>query len=310
MPSPTPGVRLSVAVLTLLTPSLLVAQTFGGVGSRAEGMGGAFVAVADDASAVYWNPAGLATGATFDAQLFVGRESQLFFGVAMPALGLSYSRQTSAVASDLPIVSAPVDRQNEGAGEVPIRALRTSSFGVTVLQTIANGLVVGTTTRLVNGRIDRFDSRTTVDFDAGAMVSVGSIRLGVTARNLRRPEFQQESGAISLTRQVRIGGALVPRSLPSGVHGPFSLAFDADLNRTPGARGDMRGAAVGGEFWLAQGRVGTRAGLRWSTLERRNRAFSGGFSVKLPRSVLAEGHLTKIDDSDELVWGLNGRITF
>ena len=31
--------------------------------SRAAGMAGAFVGVADDATAVYWNPAGLATGA-------------------------------------------------------------------------------------------------------------------------------------------------------------------------------------------------------------------------------------------------------
>ncbi len=30
-----------------------------GIGARAIGLGGAFVSVADDASAVYWNPAGL-----------------------------------------------------------------------------------------------------------------------------------------------------------------------------------------------------------------------------------------------------------
>ena len=32
------------------------------LGVRAQGMAGAFVAVADDATAAYWNPAGLGTG--------------------------------------------------------------------------------------------------------------------------------------------------------------------------------------------------------------------------------------------------------
>ena len=35
------------------------------LGVRAQGMAGAFVAVADDATAAYWNPAGLGTGDFF-----------------------------------------------------------------------------------------------------------------------------------------------------------------------------------------------------------------------------------------------------
>ena len=35
-------------------------DNFAGVGVRAMGMGGAFVGVADDFTAMYWNPAGLA----------------------------------------------------------------------------------------------------------------------------------------------------------------------------------------------------------------------------------------------------------
>ena len=40
-------------------------RVYESVGIRAQGMGGAFVAVADDATASWWNPAGLAGGAYF-----------------------------------------------------------------------------------------------------------------------------------------------------------------------------------------------------------------------------------------------------
>ncbi|HEY0283950.1 MAG TPA: hypothetical protein VGC23_01065, partial [Vicinamibacterales bacterium] len=69
--------------LTLTRPVSTQAQSFGGVGTRAEGMGGAFVAVADDASAIYWNPAGIATGSTFDLQVSKGPDSGLFVGAAL-----------------------------------------------------------------------------------------------------------------------------------------------------------------------------------------------------------------------------------
>ena len=51
----------------MATAAPAAAQTFEIVGTRAAGMGGAFVAVADDASATYWNPGGLALGRMFSA---------------------------------------------------------------------------------------------------------------------------------------------------------------------------------------------------------------------------------------------------
>ena len=55
--------------VVLLWPTGARAQIYESVGTRAQGMGGAFVAVADDASATWWNPAGLAMGAFFSSVL-------------------------------------------------------------------------------------------------------------------------------------------------------------------------------------------------------------------------------------------------
>src|ERR1700709_929601 len=98
-----------VSFVLLAAP--LAAQTPDVIGVRAQGMGGAFTAVADDATASWWNPAGMAGGAYFNALIEVGtqREPQRdrspsgdlqnagradtrSFAVAFPALGLSYYR--------------------------------------------------------------------------------------------------------------------------------------------------------------------------------------------------------------------------
>ena len=294
--------------LPIALPVSVHAQVFGGIGTRAEGMGGAFVAVADDASAVYWNPAGIATGATFDLQVAKRPGSNLFIGAALPVLGASYYRTREVTG--LPTVSGSPDRQTGGSGEVQVRTLTTTNFGVTVVQSLAPALVIGTTARVVRGGILGSEGRTTVDFDAGAMVSAWDVRLGVTARNLRSPEIQAEGGRVRMTRQVRVGAALAPRALPTGVHGPFTLAIDADLTTTPDVRGDLRTVATGGEYWLKQGLVGVRGGVRWSTLGDSRRAVSGGVSARLPRSVHVEGQVTKRNESDEKEWSIGARVTF
>src|SRR5690242_5273284 len=58
---------VSVLVCVLAWPAVAGAQTIETVGERAMGMGGAFVAVADDSTATWWNPAALAAGPFLDA---------------------------------------------------------------------------------------------------------------------------------------------------------------------------------------------------------------------------------------------------
>src|SRR6202011_2441845 len=108
LPSPKPPL---LALLLVIAAAPVRAQQYESVGIRAQGMAGAFVAVADDATATWWNPAGLATGAYFNAVIEYGvaaqpRDERARGGqpvaawqspargvaVAFPALGLSYYR--------------------------------------------------------------------------------------------------------------------------------------------------------------------------------------------------------------------------
>lgn len=301
-------IAVFVPLIVFATSSLAHAQTLDAVGARAEGMGSAFVAIADDATAIYWNPAGIATGANFDLHVGVTRGSTVFIGASLPMLGAGFYRLEREVG--LPTVSPSPDRENEGSGKVPIRTLTTTNIGATVVQTIVPGLVIGSTLRLVRGGFEGVEGQTRLDIDAGAMVSAWDLRFGLVARNLSRPEFSHGDGVVGMDRQIRIGAALAPRSLPMGVHGPYSVAIDADLTATKDPRGDRRLVAAGGEYWLAQGRVGARAGVRWSTLGDSYRAFSTGLTVKLPRSVFAEGHVTKPNDDAAAQWSVGARVTF
>src|SRR6266567_3031969 len=115
------------------------AQSFESIGIRAQGMGGAYVAVADDATTTWWNPAGLATGAYFNALIEYDKPrtpaDTNIKGVAVgfPALGLSYYRlpinQMRAAGST---GTAGGSREDQGV---------LSVYGVTAGQSLGNHMV-------------------------------------------------------------------------------------------------------------------------------------------------------------------------
>src|SRR5512132_2086769 len=113
--------HIAPLVVLLGYASAGAAQSFEAVGTRAAGMAGAFVAVADDASAAYWNPAGFAAGNFFTLVLDrttsksdpavpegARKGSGLLFAMGMPALGLSYYQVRSTVLADLKVGTADV----------------------------------------------------------------------------------------------------------------------------------------------------------------------------------------------------------
>lgn len=256
------------------------------VGSRAQGMAGAFVAVADDASAPVWNPAGLATGspagAIFDwTQFQTGNRRSFFGGLGTWPLGVSVLRQV---------------------GEFNGSTFKSSTFGVNLLQTVVEGLVVGANLKVVRGSVadagaSSANSSTAFDLDLGAMADFTKVRVGLVLKNLRQPDFTSVAGiAARSPRELRAGLAVMPRD---GV----TLALDLDLDTVGLWDGPRRGLAVGGETRVSA-RVSARGGVRWNLEDDLNRpAYSAGASLRLSQSAWLDAHYTYSTNRRERAFG-------
>jgi hypothetical protein len=334
-----------VTFVSFVRPSEARGQTTDVVGVRAQGMGGAFTAVADDATATWWNPAGLAGGAYFNAIVELGthqaprtdpapafgpvpawRTKARSVSVAFPALGLSYYRLR--LSEIRPEISTGTDRgvrQDQGMTGVRLRSLVLNQIGATVGQSVGEHLVLGSTLKLVRASLgaevrapgaasldeaERLpaDGETHSGLDIGAMAVFGRTRLGLTVRNVTEPEFGTGLDAITLRRQARAGVAL--SSGTRGVIGSATVAVDADLTRTATALGDERRAAAGVEVWTPKRSVGVRGGLSANTLGDRRSSFSGGLSAALRRGTYVEGEATGGADDSRRGWSLGLRVTF
>lgn len=343
---------LPLAFLFLLAAIPARAQVFESVGTRALGLGGAFVAVADDGSATYWNPAGLATGPVLDVcaawaegdrlaapaagEPAGGETGGRSFCLVVPAIGLSYHRLrvTTAVGPWSSTAQDPGGRQDLRPREVGVSSLVATQLGVTLVQTLAPGVVLGTTLKAVRatfaaapfppgtgpgaaleqGRELEGRSATVVDADVGLMAVAGHLRLGLVARNLREPSFESPSGAETrLARQVRLGVAFVPgghaaayATDPEGL----IVAADVDLTRTPTPLGDRRNVAVGVERWWAGRRVGVRAGARASVADRARPVATAGVSVGVVRGVFVEAAAIRGHRDGDRGWAVGMRAGF
>jgi hypothetical protein len=301
------------------------AQTFEAVGTRAAGMGGAFVAVADDASAAYWNPAGFAAGNYFTMVLDrtagkvnpggasdgASSGSGSLVSVGMPALGLSYYRLRTTTLTPGALTTVRLD------------TLVTHHAGATLVQSIVPGLAVGATLKVVRGvasstvvpdgdrgallgEASELTGKGTSKFDAdiGVMATRGRVKAGVTVRNLVEPSFSLggEPGGVTLRRQARAGVAVVPVS-------GWVVAGDFDLTRTRGPNGDVRSLAAGTE-----GRVGrkafVRAGLRLNTAGVRRPVVAAGGSYAVLGSVLLDAEVTGGSDRTQRGWGIAARFVY
>jgi len=299
--------RLVVCVLAVC-PATAFAQRFDDVGVRAQGMGGAFVAVADDASATWWNPAGLAHALTVvDLSTSVLKDGGRSIALGFPSLGLSYYRPK---ISHIPLVNPTTGtsasgRQDNGAVGSDLSSLEfgLSQFGVTVGQSLTPHFVIATTLKLENALSD-----TEADLDIGAMGAFGPMRVGLTVRNVRQPTFGAGADAYELTRRARVGAALVHSS--PGAIDRIVVAVDADLTSAPVAGRDEREVAGGAEVWWRNRRIGVRGGGGVNTVTGGGSFGAFGLTVVPYPRLNVEGAVTRGSDSMRDQWSVGLRLTF
>jgi len=155
------------------------------VGARAVGMGGAFVGTADDASALYWNPAGIAKMSRPEAILvhiqWIADISFDYVGFVMPmgSFGTLGASVTSLSMNDMMVKT--VD-QPEGTGEYfgagDIAMALTYAFNVT------DRLSIGFTGKYIQQHIWN-ESAWGIGFDIGTLFTTGfrGLRIGATLSN-------------------------------------------------------------------------------------------------------------------------------
>lgn len=218
-----------------------------GVGARAMGMGSAFVAVADDPTALHWNPAGLASGhegirLTAMHNEWLDDFRQEYAAVSGP-LGVG-----TFGASFTGFYTSELERRDETGvltghfGFNDIAA--TLGYGVNV----APGAAAGLSVRYIREMIAD-ESASSIAFDLGGRYAVGAsgLSLGAAVQNVGgQAKFVAESFPLPLT--IR-GGAAYRREIKA-VQGTGLISTEFRK-----ARGEESRFHLGGEYayhdWLA-----------------------------------------------------------
>lgn len=241
-----------------------------GVGARPLSMGNAFVAIADDATAVYWNPAGLTQ--TDKTRLFVSyaerfgqgvidqnagiaihwrTKSYLGFAVSMSSVG-GIKSSVERDGNNRPVVNGTFD-DNEVA--------MMGSLGYAFSDVFSFGVTGKYFTHELNGK-----TASGLGADIGFLVRpLPLLSLGLNAQNINRPRMKWKTDTNHFDRipaNYKIGGAyfVVPDKLrvSADINVPDSddMEMDVGAEYTLNSFFSMRGGLAGND-------LGTGASVGW-----------------------------------------------
>jgi len=271
-----------------------------GVGARALGMGRAYTAVADNANAVYWNPAGLfdviKDGISFSlmyARLFESTRYN-FAAVAVPLELLVPSESGTFAGSELRHWNLGFGYLLVGSDGYEVRTEDNQTTGQTfsdqqtafffsLTRSFAIGeeqFGFGASVKLLTH--DLFGSRSkamAVDLGIKYQPHWNWITLGIVAQNVNEPDFGFGPRPDVIPRSVRGGMALHPHT---GHRQLDAITVSADLFVLPPGKRD-REWFLGGEYdFLRAFGLPVRVRFGFNTTKR----LSFGFNLDLPNNTI------------------------
>lgn len=269
-----------------------------GQGARATALGSAFVAIADDQSSMYWNPAGVAhltgIGVIVDHTEWVADIQYEYLGVTIDlgsfgGLGLNF---TGSNIGDMKVTT--VDQQ-DGTGE--IFGVSDLAFGVTYGLRLTDAFSIGFNPKFVYQKIWRMSaSAVAVDIGIKYRTPFKGVTLGMAISNFGSkmqmlgnsslvlydpdPDGTGNNGRIpanlsteewSLPLNFRVGLAY---DVPMAEAGKLTLAVDASHPSD-----NYESVNVGGEYVFNEF-IAIRGGYKSLFLKDSEESFALGFGVK------------------------------
>jgi hypothetical protein len=208
------------------------------LGARTAGMGGAFVAVSDEALGVVWNPAGISQLSQNEVEL---ETSFLYESTTINAFSFALPGRTipSFGLTVLSLGSGDFEKTselNESLGSFKEGDL---AFLLTASKNLGRNFFLGANVKIVRQAVDEFNA-TGVGVDLGVLYRIHpAVRLGASLLNLGGPSLALRAIDEQYPADVRAGVAvnfLSGRALLSG-----QVGYQADLGAS---------LAVGTEFWV------------------------------------------------------------
>ncbi len=282
---------LAILTLVLSRPLPVPAQTDSrysedplllGAGARSLGMGSAFVAISDDATAIYWNPAGLQRlrqnelqiqhaeqfGGTVNHDVFTlcGPSPLGGFGVGLTRLGVDGVKITTL---ENPALSPGPDNR-----PVVSRVAGTTEYHLHLAfgRGLTSNLFAGTGVKLVSRRLG-------VGTGSGFGIDFGMLYLprpdltgGLMVRNLIPIKITFDTGTSDRVPPVIVLGVALARPV-AAVHGLITCSGSVSVGEEESAEEDLQGVRVGVEY-LYRNMLAFRLGARGSH-------FTAGAGIRL-----------------------------